>query len=108
MIYWNLGEQSGSGDLRPYILVQFYTLLAIILATVMLPSRYTRGGELLVAALCYVLAKVLEVLDSQILSIGWVVSGHTLKHIVAAAAVYWIFHMLRHRMPAPNALTDVE
>ena len=48
--YWHLTEQRGAGDLRLYALVQFYPLLAIPLMLWLLPPRYTRGGDLLVAA----------------------------------------------------------
>jgi hypothetical protein len=106
VIYWHFGEQNGRGDLRPYILVQFYSLLVIILATILLPSAYSRGGELLGASLGYAFAKVLELLDSQILAAGRIVSGHSLKHIVAAASVYWIFRMLKHRVRTSQALTE--
>ena len=105
VIYWHLGEQSGNGDLRPYALVQFYSLVAIILTAIMFPSRYTRGRELLVASVCYAFAKALEVLDSQIFALGQIVSGHTLKHVLAAISVYWILHMLKNRLPEPYALT---
>jgi hypothetical protein len=108
VLYWHLGEQSGSGDLRPYVVVQFYSLLAIVLIAILFPSRYTRSGELLGATGFYVLAKAVEVLDSQVFAIGRIVSGHTLKHIVAAVAAYWIFHMLRHRTPAPNSLAAIQ
>ena len=100
VIYWHLSEQRGSGDLRPYVLVQFYSLLAIVLTAIMFPSRYTKGDAMLVTCGFYALAKVLELLDGQILSIGGIVSGHSLKHIVAAIAVYWIFRMLKQRMPS--------
>ena len=69
----------------------------------MFPSRYTRGRELLVASVCYALAKALELLDSQILATGGIVSGHTLKHVLAAIAAYWILHMLQHRQAVPQA-----
>jgi hypothetical protein len=29
-----------------------------------------------------------------------VVSGHTIKHLLAALAGYWVLRMLRHRRPA--------
>ena len=108
VIYWHLGEQSGSGDLRPYVLVQFYSMLAIVLIAILFPSRYTRSGELLGATGLYVLAKVVEVLDSEVFAIGRIVSGHTLKHIVAAVAAFWILRMLRHRVPAPNSLEAIQ
>jgi hypothetical protein len=108
VIYWHLGEQRGNGDLRPYVLVQFYSLVAIILTAIMFPSRYTRDRELLVASVCYALAKALEVLDSQILATGGIVSGHTLKHVLAAIAVCWILHMVKHRLPVPQAVSVCE
>jgi hypothetical protein len=45
----------------------------------------------------YVLAKVLELLDRPIFELGHVVSGHTLKHLAAAGAGYWILRMLLKR-----------
>jgi hypothetical protein len=106
VLYWHLGEQSGSGDLRPYVVVQFYSLLAIVLMAILFPSKYTRSGELFAATGFYVLAKVVEVLDSQVFALGRFVSGHTIKHIAAAVAAYWILRMLRHRMPAQNPLVE--
>lgn len=43
--------------------------------------------------LVYAIAKVFERFDSEIYSIGFIVSGHTLKHLAAAAAC---FAILRH------------
>jgi hypothetical protein len=47
----------------------------------------------------YALAKVLEGLDKPIFRAGQFVSGHTLKHLAAAAAGYWLLRMLRVRQP---------
>jgi hypothetical protein len=47
----------------------------------------------------YVLAKILEALDRPIFELGHIVSGHTLKHLAAAGAGYWILRMLRKRRP---------
>jgi pyruvate/2-oxoglutarate dehydrogenase complex dihydrolipoamide dehydrogenase (E3) component len=44
-----------------------------------------------------VLAKILETDDKQIFALGHVVSGHTLKHLAAAAAGYWVLRMLKKR-----------
>jgi hypothetical protein len=100
VIYWHWTEQRGTGDLRLYALVQFYPVVAIPLMLWWLPPRYTRGGELLAAAVTYAAAKVPELLDGWILSATRVVSGHTLKHLLAALAGYWVLRMLRHRRPA--------
>ncbi|MFI5328402.1 MAG: alkaline phytoceramidase [Candidatus Rokuibacteriota bacterium] len=100
VIYWHGTEQRGAGDLRLYALVQFYPVVAIPLMLWWLPPRYTRGGELLAAAATYAAAKVPELLDGWILAATRVVSGHTLKHLLAALAGYWVLRMLRHRRPA--------
>jgi hypothetical protein len=105
VVSWHLSEQNGDGDLRLYVLVQFYSLLAVVLIAAMFSSRYSRSKELVVALFCYALAKALELLDLQIFSIGRVVSGHTLKHLTAAVSACLIIHMLEHRVPRPNKLS---
>jgi hypothetical protein len=97
VIYWHWTEQRGAGDLRLYALVQFYPLVAIPLMLWWLAPRYTRGGNLLAAAATYAAAKGPELLDGWILSATRVVSGHTLKHLLAALAGYWVLRMLGHR-----------
>ena len=98
--YWHLTELRGAGDLRLYALVQFYPLLAIPLMLWLLPARYTRGGDLLGASAIYALAKVPELGDGWVFSATRVVSGHTLKHLLAALAGYVVVRMLRYRRPA--------
>jgi hypothetical protein len=100
VLLWSAGERRGEGDLRLYALVQFYPLLAIPLMALLFPSPYTRGRDLLIVVALYGLAKLFEVLDARIFSLGGVVSGHTLKHLVAALSGYWIWRMLVTRRPA--------
>jgi hypothetical protein len=45
------------------------------------------------------LAKICETADHQIFSVGHLVSGHTLKHLSAGAAGFWILRMLQKRQP---------
>jgi hypothetical protein len=96
VLQWHLSELHGAGDLRFYSAVQAYSTLFLLIA-LLLPSTYTRGADLAIVAGLYVLAKVLEVLDRPIFELGHVVSGHTLKHLAAAAAGYWILRMLLKR-----------
>jgi hypothetical protein len=103
VVHWYVSELRGAGDLRLYIMVQFYTLLLILLILGLFPARYTRGADLVVAMGFYVLAKVFEVLDRQIYSLGHIISGHTLKHLAAAFGVYWVFRMLARRRPVVPA-----
>ena len=103
VMQWYASEQRGAGDMRLYLMVQFYTLVLILLVLGLFPARYTRGADLVVAMGFYVLAKILELLDRPIFDLGHVVSGHTLKHLAAALGAYWIFRMLARRRPVASA-----
>jgi hypothetical protein len=93
---WHYSEVHGHGDLRFYAAVQVYSGLVLLLA-LFLPSKYTRASDFGVIAGFYVLAKMLESGDKIIFAIGHIVSGHTLKHLAAAGAGYWILRMLQKR-----------
>jgi hypothetical protein len=98
VLQWRASEVRGAGDLRFYAAVQLYAVLFLLVA-LLLPSRYTRGRDLAMVAGLYVLAKILEAMDRPIFELGHIVSGHTLKHLAAAGAGYWILRMLRKRRP---------
>jgi uncharacterized membrane protein len=98
VLQWYMSEARGEGDLRFYAAVQVYSALVLLLA-LLFPPRYTRGSDLAVVVGFYALAKVLEALDKPIFSLGNIVSGHTLKHLAAATAAYWILRMLQKRRP---------
>ena len=99
VLYWIWGELAGAGDLRVYGLVQFFPLVAIPLMLLLFPPRYTRAKDLLGALGWYALAKIFEALDARIFAAGGFVSGHTLKHLASAVAMYWIFRMVKRRRP---------
>jgi hypothetical protein len=98
-IYWEKTQAAGHGDLRPYALAQFGSLLILLLLVALFPPRYTRGADLLVSLAIYAVAKLFEAADRPIFSLGQIVSGHTLKHLAAALSAYWILRMLRLRTP---------
>ena len=62
-----------------------------------IPSRYTRGNLLYWVFAWYVVSKLLEALDYPIFDLGYLVSGHTFKHLAAAAAGAVVWRMLTHR-----------
>jgi hypothetical protein len=97
--YWHWTERQGAGDVRFYLFVQFFPLLLIPLLLLWFPPRYTHTADLFAALGCYVLAKVLELLDAPIYAAGRLVSGHTLKHLIAALGAYWILRLLKVRRP---------
>jgi hypothetical protein len=103
VLYWIATERAGAGDLRPYGLVQFYPVGAVPLLLALAPPRYTRGGELGLAAGLYGAAKGFEALDAPVFALGQWVSGHTLKHLVAGAAGLVLAGMLGRRRPVADA-----
>jgi hypothetical protein len=98
VLYWRLTD-----DLRLYYYVQFYSLMALPLVLLLFPARYTGTAYLVVALGWYVFAKVLEDADARVFEwTGHAVSGHTLKHLAAAAGAYWVLRMLLRRRPLPR------
>ena len=95
--YWEYTETAGRGDLRPYALVQFGSLVLLLLLLTF-PPRYTGGKFILAGLAFYGLAKIFELLDGQLLRVIGI-SGHTLKHLASAVAIIWIVEMLRTRKP---------
>jgi hypothetical protein len=88
-----------TGDLRLYGWVQFFPGLALPLLFVLFPPQYSRTSDWLFAAALYALAKVFEFYDHAIYSFGTILSGHTLKHIAAAAACFVILRHFQTRRP---------
>ena len=88
-----------NGDLRLYGWVQFFPCAALLLLFLLFPPKYTGTFYWLIAAALYALAKLLEFYDSTIYSAGAILSGHTLKHIAAAAACCAILRYFQKRQP---------
>ena len=98
VLYW-----AAFDDLRLYALVQFGSLAAILALCAFFPSRYSRGELIFVAAALYGIAKVLEWLDRAVFELtGGMLSGHTLKHLLAASALYLILWGLERREAVVN------
>ena len=95
VVYWAV-----QGNLIPYVVMQAGFIAIALAATVMIRSPYSHAGVLYVAVALYAAAIVCERLDHPInAALGGVVSGHTLKHLFAAAGGYAIYRMLVMRRP---------
>jgi hypothetical protein len=94
-----------TGDLRLYAWVQFFPCVALPLIFLLFAPRFSGTIYWLIAAMLYALAKLFEFHDSAIFSAGTVLSGHTLKHISAAAACGVLLRHFQKRKPItiPNA-----
>ena len=95
VFYWDYTESLGRGDLRPYALVQFLPMLLIPLCLLIFGRGRPESNVFWGMIGCYVLAKVLEALDTQVFAAGGLVSGHSLKHLAAAAAPWLLLRAIK-------------
>jgi hypothetical protein len=85
-------------DLRVYLWVQLAPLLAIPYVIAVFPGRFTHRHYLLYGVGFYALSKVAEYYDHGIYALtSAAISGHSLKHLLAAAAPFCVYLMLRRR-----------
>lgn len=107
VVQWRLSEDAGRGDLRFYLFVQLFPLVALPILLVLFKPRYSRGLSFLVVGLVYAGAKVFEHFDKQVWDLtGHLVSGHSIKHVVASVATYLVLDMLAKRGRPRTALSD--
>lgn len=86
------------GDLRPYLLLQGLPLVLVPLWQAIYHASRRDRIWFGVAVLLYVLAKLAEVWDHELLALlGWI-SGHTLKHLLATAAAGVLIGRLSQRV----------
>jgi hypothetical protein len=88
VLYWQRYD-----DLRLYGLAQFLPMLLIPLMLVLFEGQRPTA-PLIAGVVIYALGKVAELGDGLIFSLGGVVSGHTVKHLLAAAASVLIVRWL--------------
>jgi len=93
------GDEAGGGrgNVLPYALLQGYAVIVLLLMAALHRSRYTRARDLYFIFGWYVLAKLLELFDAEVLAYSHLVSGHSLKHVAAAAAGVVACRMLMQR-----------
>ncbi|WP_298544477.1 ceramidase domain-containing protein [uncultured Aquimarina sp.] len=94
ILYWAFGK---SGDLRFYALIQFYPMLAIPIILIFFKSKYNKGIEYWILLTSYIIAKILEYFDAEIYLFLEFISGHSLKHIVAAIGLYVLLNFYKKR-----------
>lgn len=95
--YWRWTSIYGDGDLRYYAWVQFYSAVFVALILYLFPESFPPIRDVIWILLLYASAKVCEYFDYGIYHAIHVVSGHTLKHFVAAASLFWMLIMISKR-----------
>jgi uncharacterized membrane protein YqjE len=70
----------------------------LVLAALFPARRATRAADVFAVLGLYGLALIAEWLDRPIYALSAIVSGHTLKHLLAAAAALWWLRAPRRRV----------
>ena len=91
-------------DLRLYAWAQFFPFFTLVLILQLFPPKYTGTFYWVIAAALYALAKLFEYYDAAIFSAGSILSGHTLKHLAAAAAGFAILRLFQTRLPIQGVM----
>ena len=90
VLWWSWTESLGRGDLRPYLLVQFAPLVLVPLWQRLQGAPKAERVDFGIAIGLYAAAKVFELQDAPVLAATGLVSGHTIKHLLAALAAVFI------------------
>lgn len=90
VLWWRITALQGTGDLRWYLLFQILPVMLIPLWQTMAGAPRSRRLAVGAAIALYGAAKLAEFYDHQLLDLLHVVSGHTLKHVLAAAAAAFL------------------
>lgn len=104
VVHWRATERLGTGNVVPYAVLQAYAVFVLLLLASFARSRYTHGVLLFHVFAWYAVAKLAEALDREVFAATGLASGHTLKHLAAAAAVAVVWRMLVVRAPRPDAI----
>ena len=97
--YWYMTEQNGNGDLRLYAWVQFYPMLCIPLILFLYPASKSVRLKIISIILIYAIAKIAERADEVIFNFHQIISGHSLKHLLASISVLLILLTLKEKEP---------
>lgn len=86
VLWWRCTDLLGAGDLRPYLLLQLMPLVLIPMVQWQAGVPWPQRRAFLLAMAFYVAAKACELADHALLDQLLIVSGHTLKHLLATLA----------------------
>ncbi|MBE0616608.1 MAG: ceramidase domain-containing protein [Proteobacteria bacterium] len=102
VVWWAYAD-----DLRLYAWVQLAPVIAIPLVLALFRGTYTDRLRWLGAGACYVAAKTAEQMDGALFhATGGLLSGHSLKHLLAVSGLVCLYAMIRIRQPTRRPTCD--
>lgn len=101
VLWWWLGGGTGGGDMRWYAALQLSLVALVPVIVLLYPQGALDRTSLLLGVACFVAARALHSSDARILDLTGV-SGHTMKHLVAGVAAWFVLRAV-HRARAVRA-----
>jgi hypothetical protein len=95
--YWLHTEAQGAGDLRPYALVQFLPMILLPFIVLLGRARSDLGPWFGLLIVFYAAAKIFEFYDASVFAAGELMSGHAIKHLLAALGAACLLPGLHRR-----------
>jgi len=95
IFYWQYSESIGQGDLRLYVFVQFFPIIIVPFIIWLFPKQRTYIKYIIYILVWYILAKLAEQFDDIIFDSLQFWSGHTIKHLLASVALFYILLLLK-------------
>lgn len=100
VILWGVSEAMGQGDVLLYLIVRICTVAAIALLLILRQPRHTGTKWLVAALVSEIVMTTFERWDQEVFNqTGGIVSGHSMKHVMAGVALAFVFWWLRVRKP---------
>jgi hypothetical protein len=97
VVYWQVTELNGHGDLRAYGLVQFLPVFLIPLILWLFDSKLDNDKYIWGVIGAYAASKLMESFDVQLYNVFGLISGHSLKHLGAAFGALIFYWALQER-----------
>lgn len=92
-LYWWFTEQQHQGDLRYYVIVQFFPVITIPIILLCFKNEKSQAKPYWILIGSYIVAKLFEHFDQSIFDTLGFISGHSLKHL---APIVGIWFCLKH------------
>ena len=103
VILWGVSEAMGQGDILLYLIVRIGTGAAIAFLLILRQPRHTGTKWLVAALVSEIIMAGFERFDHEVFGLtGGLVSGHSLKHVMAGVALAYVFWWLRSRITLPG------
>ena len=98
VILWGVSEAMGQGDVLLYLIVRIGTGAAIVFLLILRQPRHTGTMWLVAALVSEIIMAGFERFDHEVFRLtGGLVSGHSMKHVMAGVALASVFWWLRVR-----------